>query len=97
MRSKSQQQQSSRRIRRERRRLGRFVFFSEIEADLTPVLLFDQLRHRQARLRLTKRNRADPETTETHRRCPAEHDYPAASPARPASATPAARCRLIRK
>jgi hypothetical protein len=42
MRSKRQQQQSTRRIRRERRRLGRFVFFSEIEADLTPVLLFDQ-------------------------------------------------------
>jgi len=42
MRSKKQQQQSTRRIRRERRRLGRFVFFSEIEADLTPVLLIDQ-------------------------------------------------------
>src|SRR5437763_10920806 len=29
--------------------------------------------------------------------CPVEHDYPAANLARPASGTPAARCRLIRK
>src|SRR5881275_1129278 len=36
MRSKSQQQQSTRRIRRERRRLGRFVAFSEMLTDLTP-------------------------------------------------------------
>jgi len=36
MRSKRQQQQSTRRIRRERRRLGRFVAFSEMLADLTP-------------------------------------------------------------
>ena len=42
MRSKRQQQQSTRRIRRDRRRLGRFVFFAEIEADLTPIALFDQ-------------------------------------------------------
>ena len=42
MRSKRRHQQSMRNHRRERRRLGRFVFFSEIEADLTPVLLFDQ-------------------------------------------------------
>jgi len=42
MRSKRQQQQSTRRIRRDSRRLGRFVFFAEIEADLTPIALFDQ-------------------------------------------------------
>ena len=33
MRSKGQQQQSTRRIRRERRRLGRFVAFSEMLTD----------------------------------------------------------------
>ena len=32
----------SRRIRRERRRLGRFVAFSEMLSDLTPVQLFDK-------------------------------------------------------
>ena len=42
MRSKSQQQQSTRRIRRERRRLGRFVAFSEMLTDLTPKPLIDK-------------------------------------------------------
>jgi hypothetical protein len=42
MRSKRQQQQSTRRIRRDRRRLGRFVAFSEMLTDLTPVQLFDK-------------------------------------------------------
>jgi len=42
MRSRRQHQQSTRRIRRERRRLGRFVAFAEIEADLTPVSLFNR-------------------------------------------------------
>jgi hypothetical protein len=42
MRSKRQQQQSTRRIRRERRRLGRFVAFSEMLADLTPKPLMDK-------------------------------------------------------
>ena len=32
----------SRRIRRERRRFGRFVAFSEMLSDLTPVQLFDK-------------------------------------------------------
>jgi hypothetical protein len=32
--------QKARRIRRERRRLGRFVAFSEMLTDLTPVQLF---------------------------------------------------------
>jgi hypothetical protein len=41
MRSKGQQQQSTRRIRRERRRLGRFVAFSEMLTDLTPKPLID--------------------------------------------------------
>jgi hypothetical protein len=41
MRSKTQQQQSTRRIRRERRRLGRFVAFSEMLTDLTPKPLID--------------------------------------------------------
>jgi hypothetical protein len=41
MRSKRQQQQSTRRIRRERRRLGRFVVFSEMLTDLTPKPLID--------------------------------------------------------
>jgi len=44
MRSKSQQQQSTRRIRRERRRLGRFVAFSEMLTDLTPKPLIDNTR-----------------------------------------------------
>ena len=30
-------------MRRERRRLGRFVAFTEIDADLRPILLFDQV------------------------------------------------------
>jgi hypothetical protein len=42
MRSKRQQQQSTRRIRRDRRRLGRFVAFSEMLTDLTPVQLFNK-------------------------------------------------------
>ena len=42
MRSKRQQQQSTRRIRRERRRLGRFVAFSEMLTDLTPKPLIDK-------------------------------------------------------
>jgi len=42
MRSKRQQQQSTRRIRRERRRLGRSVAFSEMLTDLTPVQLLDK-------------------------------------------------------
>ena len=42
MRSKRHQQQLTRHIRRERRRLGRFVAFAEIEADLTPVSLFNR-------------------------------------------------------
>jgi hypothetical protein len=41
MRSKRQQQQSTRRIRRERRRLGRFVAFSEMLTDLTPKPLIE--------------------------------------------------------
>jgi hypothetical protein len=41
MRSRRHQQQSTRRIRGERRRLGRFVAFAEIKADLTPVSLFN--------------------------------------------------------
>ena len=44
MRSKSQQQQSTRRIRRERRRLGRFVAISEMLTDLTPKPLIDKTR-----------------------------------------------------
>ena len=36
----------NRRIPRERRRLGRFVTFSEMLADLTPKPLFDKLRRR---------------------------------------------------
>jgi hypothetical protein len=43
MRSKKQQQQSNRCIRRERRRLGRFVAFSEMLTDLTPKPLFDKV------------------------------------------------------
>jgi hypothetical protein len=39
MRSKRQQQQSTRRIRRERRRLGRFVVFAEMQADLSTLHL----------------------------------------------------------
>jgi len=42
MQSRRHQQQSARHIRRERRRLGRFVAFAEIEADLTPISLFDR-------------------------------------------------------
>jgi hypothetical protein len=42
MRSKRQQQQSIRRIRRDRRRLGRFVAFSEMLTDLTPKPLIDK-------------------------------------------------------
>ena len=38
---RKQQQQVTRRIRRERRWLGRFVVFAEMEADLTPILLFE--------------------------------------------------------
>ena len=34
--------QQALRIQRDRRRLGRFVAFAEIEADLTPVLLVEQ-------------------------------------------------------
>ena len=41
MRSKGQQQQSTRRIRRERRRLGRFVAFSEMLTGLTPKPLIE--------------------------------------------------------
>ncbi len=41
MRSKKQQEQSTQRIRRERRRLGRFVAFSEMLTDLTPKPLND--------------------------------------------------------
>ena len=41
MQSKRQQEQSTRRIRRERRRLGRFVAFSEMLTDLTPKPLID--------------------------------------------------------
>jgi hypothetical protein len=44
MRSKRQQQQSTRRIRRERHRLGRFVAFSEMLTDLTPKPLIDKTR-----------------------------------------------------
>ena len=36
-----EQQQVTRRIQRDRRRLGRFVAFAEIEADLRPILLFE--------------------------------------------------------
>ena len=36
--------QLTRRIRRNRRRLGRFVVFAEMEADLRPVGLIDQSR-----------------------------------------------------
>jgi hypothetical protein len=42
MRSKRHQQQLTRRIRRDRRRLGRFVVFAEMLADLRPISLFDQ-------------------------------------------------------
>jgi hypothetical protein len=42
MRSKRQQQQSTRRIRCDRRRLGRFVAFSEMLTDLTPKPLIDK-------------------------------------------------------
>ena len=45
MRSRRQQhreKQQALRIQRDRRRLGRFVAFAEIEADLTPVLLVEQ-------------------------------------------------------
>jgi hypothetical protein len=36
------QKQVTRRIRRDRRRLGRFVVFSEMLADLRPISLLDQ-------------------------------------------------------
>jgi len=35
-------EQVTRRIRRDRRRLGRFVVFAEMQADLRPILLLDQ-------------------------------------------------------
>ena len=35
------QKQMDRRLRRDRRRLGRFAAFAEMEADLRPILLFD--------------------------------------------------------
>jgi hypothetical protein len=47
MRSEKQQQQSARRIRRERRRLGRFVAFSELLTDLTPKPLIEPSVKRQ--------------------------------------------------
>jgi hypothetical protein len=47
MRSKRQQQQLTRRIRRERRRLGRFVAFSEMLTDLTPKPLIEPSVKRQ--------------------------------------------------
>jgi len=47
MRSKRQQQQSTRGIRRERRRRGRFVVFSEMLADLTPKPLIEPSVKRQ--------------------------------------------------
>jgi hypothetical protein len=43
MRSRRHRQELTGRIRRDRRRLGRFVAFAEIEADLSPISLFDQL------------------------------------------------------
>ena len=39
-RRQQRRQQMAQHIRRERRRLGRFVVFSEMLADLTPVRLF---------------------------------------------------------
>jgi len=59
MRSKSQQQQSTRRIRRERRRLGRFVAFSEMLTDLTPKPLIDKTRSSGA----NQNGRRDPKLT----------------------------------
>jgi hypothetical protein len=41
-RRRHEQKQVHRRLRRERRRLGRFAAFAEMEADLRPILLFDQ-------------------------------------------------------
>jgi hypothetical protein len=38
-----------RRIRRERRRLGRFVVFAEMLADLRPISLLDQAQERRIR------------------------------------------------
>jgi len=81
MRSKRQQQQSTRRIRRERRRLGRFVAFSEMLADITPKPLIESSEKRQ-----------EPKRSEHYQqRCPVDPDCPAASPESPASATPGAR------
>jgi hypothetical protein len=59
MRSKRQQQQSTRRIRRERRRLGRFVAFSEMLADLTPKPLMAKPLH-GARTRTGDATRSQP-------------------------------------
>jgi len=40
-RRRHDQKQVDRRLRRERRRLGRFAAFAEMEADLRPILLFE--------------------------------------------------------
>jgi hypothetical protein len=40
-RRQQQHKQLAQAIRRDRRRLGRFVVFAEMEADLRPVSLFD--------------------------------------------------------
>ena len=37
-----EQNQATRRVRRDRRRLGRFVVFAEMEADLRPISLFER-------------------------------------------------------
>ena len=79
MRSKRQQQQSTRRIRRERRRLGRFVFFLRSRPISLRSRCSTNVRRQPAGPRLTKRNRAGSKTTEMLRQCPAGHDYPAAA------------------
>jgi hypothetical protein len=42
MQSRRHRQELTRRVRRDRRRLGRFVAFAELEANLSPITLFDQ-------------------------------------------------------
>ena len=59
MRSKKEQQQSTQRIRRERRRLGRFVAFSEMLTDLTPKPLIDNTPSSRA----NQNGRRDPKQT----------------------------------
>jgi hypothetical protein len=44
MKSRAQRhKQVTRRIRRDRRRLGRFVAFAEMQTDLRPISLLDQI------------------------------------------------------